>query len=149
MASQYLGCLTNNKPSAIFKISKRKAGEQNENALSTLFAAAVQQRSLSVVQVGLSIESLQQLSAQQSSIEQAATAQLSTFEQFATWMCTNLLNFASSFELRTAEQLGNALANRTLVSNEPLVPLSILQKWYETCMRRFRVNPNFWKSMPN
>merc|ERR1711962_1200836 len=60
-----------------------------------------------------------------------------SFMEFGQSMVENLFNYASSFALS---------AKDTQIRNgETFVPLSVLQKWFQTFQRRFQQNPNFWR----
>lgn len=129
---QLLGFITNEKPSAIFKISGLKAGVGGAHPFGMMASV-----SPSVAQVGVSVESLEQL-AQQIPESSAAVSTVDTFMQFTQKMLESLYNFASSFALSQAQMTPNP--------TETFIPSSCILKWYENFQRRMAQNPNFWKS---
>ncbi|KAK5857882.1 hypothetical protein PBY51_011094 [Eleginops maclovinus] len=132
---QLLGFITNEKPSAIFKISGLKAGEGGVNPFGMM--ASSSQLSPSVAQVGVSVEALDQL-AQQMPVSSAAVSTTDSFLQFTQKMLDSLYNFASSFAVSQAQMTPNP--------SETFIPSSCVLKWYENFQRRMSQNPNFWKN---
>ncbi|XP_068593328.1 protein Hikeshi [Cebidichthys violaceus] len=127
---QLLGFITNDKPSAIFRISGLKAGEGGAN----LFGSS----SSSVAQVGVSVEPLDQLAQQVPVSGSSSVAVADSFLQFAQKTLDSLYNFASSFAVTQAQM--------TLNPSETFIPSSCVLKWYENFRRRLGQNPNFWKT---
>lgn len=130
---QLLGFITNDKPSAIFKISGLKSGEGVSHPFGTVGLNA----SPSVAQVGVSVEALEQLS-QQIPVSSAAVSTVDSFLQFTQKMLDSLYNFASSFAVSQAQMTPNP--------TETFIPSSCILKWYENFQRRMAQNPNFWKN---
>lgn len=128
---QLLGFVTNDKPSAIFKISGLKAGVGGSHPFGAMSSSP------SVAQVGVSVESLEQL-AQQIPVSSAAVSTVDSFMQFTQKMLDSLYNFASSFAVSQAQMTPNP--------TETFVPSSCILKWYENFQRRMTQNPHFWKS---
>ncbi|XP_043105684.1 protein Hikeshi isoform X2 [Puntigrus tetrazona] len=91
---QLLGFITNEKPSAIFRISGLKAGEGGAHPFGMM---AVPQAP-SVAQVGVSIESLELLS-QQTPVSNSAVSTLDSFTQFeaSDQDCSDLLSETCSY----------------------------------------------------
>lgn len=131
---QLLGFITNDKPSAIFKISGLKAGEGGDHPFGMM---AVVPQATSMAQVGVSIESLDQL-AQQTPVSSATVSTVDSFLQFTQKMLDNLYNFASSFAVSQSQMTPNP--------TETFIPSSCILKWYENFQRRLAQNPNFWKN---
>lgn len=130
---QLLGFITNDKPSAIFKISGLKAGEGGVHP----FGVMAPPQMASVAQVGVSVETLDQL-AQQTPAATSAVSTLDTFTQFTQKMLESLTNFTSSFAVSQAQMTPNP--------SEMFIPASSIMKWYENFQRRMQQNPYFWKT---
>lgn len=128
---QLLGFITNDKPSAIFKISGLKAGVGGSHPFGAMAPPS------SVAQVGVSVEALELL-AQQIPASSAAVSTVDSFLDFTQKMLDNLYNFASSFAVSQAQMAPNP--------TETFIPSSCILKWYENFQRRLAQNPNFWKS---
>ncbi|OXU24181.1 hypothetical protein TSAR_001214 [Trichomalopsis sarcophagae] len=131
---QFLGYVSNNKPSAIFKISNLKKNHEFENNNLGIFGATSTTIS-HVAQIGISVEPLSILE-QQAAV--ATTNATNSFVEFAQKMITSFLNYVSSFSVTQAQMTANPTEN--------FVPLSSIQGWYETFERRLAQNPNFWKA---
>jgi len=129
---QYLGYISNTKPSAIFKISNLKKLHELENSNNPLNIFGTQPIS-HIAQIGVSIES-------EASVAQMTSAASSptTYLQFGQKMLENFFNFSSSFAVTQAQMLPNP--------NETFVPLSTLTTWFTNFQRRLEQNPSFWKS---
>ncbi|XP_055333807.1 protein OPI10 homolog [Paramacrobiotus metropolitanus] len=130
----FLGFLSNQKPSAIYKIVKPKkddstAGVPGQTTALTLFGGVPFS---SVAQLGISVESLAGLSAMGNPSTEASNR--SSNEEFCTKMLENFCNYAVSFSVSNP-------AN----PNESYVPLKVVTNWYETFKRKFAADPNFWK----
>lgn len=128
---QLLGFITNDKPSAIFKITGLKAGEGGAHPFGTMASTH------SVSQVGVSVEALEQL-AQQIPVSCAAVSTVDSFLLFTQKMLDSLYNFASSFAVSQAQMTPNP--------SETFIPSRCILKWYENFQRRMTQNPNFWKN---
>lgn len=126
---QLLGFITNDKPSAIFKISGLRAGEGGAHPFGSSPSSGAQ--------VGVSVEPLDQL-VQQIPVSGAAVSTVDSFLLFTQKMLDSLFNFASSFAVTQAQMTPNP--------SETFIPSSCVLKWYENFQRRMSQNPNFWKS---
>lgn len=129
---QYLGYISNAKPSAIFKISNLKKNHEFENSNAGIFGVG---KISHVAQIGVSIEPLMVIELRASTV---AANSVNTFAEFVQKMLTSFLNYVTSFSVTQAQMTPNPTEN--------FVPLSTLQSWYETFERRLQQNPNFWKS---
>ncbi|KAG9466324.1 protein Hikeshi isoform X2 [Eleutherodactylus coqui] len=113
---QLLGFITNEKPSAIFKISGLKSGEGTQHP----FGAMCLPQTPSVAQIGISVELLEQL-AQQTPVANAAVSNVDSFTQFTQKMLDNFYNFASSFAVTQAQMTPNP--------TEVFIPSNVVLKW--------------------
>ncbi|XP_066562375.1 protein Hikeshi [Amia ocellicauda] len=130
---QLLGFITNEKPSAIFKISGLKSGVGGEHPFGMMAVPQIP----SVAQVGVSIEPLAQLT-QQTPVASATVCTVDSFTQFTQKMLDNLYNFTASYAVSQAQMTPNP--------SEMFIPASVILKWYENYQRRMAQNPNFWKT---
>ena len=151
---QLLGFLSNNKPSAIYKITKVtdlpvlthslslplsqvKPSEVvtpfGQDALAS-FAGQVQSAAL----VGVRVEPLEQMLQKTPASGTQATT-LSTMTEFSQKMVENLYNFASSYAVDPTQT--------ALSAGETYVPASALTQWYTNFQRKLTANPNFWKAL--
>ena len=135
---QLLGFISNEKPSAIFKISKVKPHEAVQNPFSQEMMDTVSQLSSTTALIGISVESLDQIAQQVPSADTQAST-VDSFTEFTQKMLENFFNYASSFAV--------APTPATLNPTETYIPSSVLQQWYMNFQRRLQTNPNFWKSM--
>ncbi|XP_053564619.1 protein Hikeshi isoform X2 [Bombina bombina] len=133
---QLLGFITNEKPSAIFKISGLKSGEGSQHPFGAIGAMNIPQAP-TVAQIGISVELLEQL-AQQTPVASAAVSNVDSFTQFTQKMLDNFYNFATSFAVSQAQMTPNP--------SEVFIPANVVLKWYENFQRRMTQNPFFWKT---
>ncbi|CAF4656688.1 unnamed protein product [Rotaria sp. Silwood1] len=131
----YLGKITNAKPSAIFKINKIKDVDSKTSLslVPSLFSGFQHQTAIPTDGLlGISVEPLTQLEQQIQPYDIAPSTVASNVE-FVSKMLNNFVNYVTSFVQNvpgTAEQI---------------VPLSVIQTWYNNFQRRIAENPNFWK----
>jgi len=90
-------------------------------------------------QIGISLEPLAQIGDKTPATISEKPSTSTTFVEFTQKMLTNVFNYCSSFARKQSEM--------TPEPNELFVPMSSLQKWYETFQRRMTMDPNFWKSL--
>ena len=138
----FLGYICNQKPSAIFKITKLRQMTANcieqQNA-GMSFALTQPQVMSHVAQIGISIEpqnTVLQLSTDPS--VSADSNNLNRFEEFGNRIAEGLFNYCSSFS-------NNAMFYATNSPNAQLVPVSTITDWYQRFVRNFKANPNFWR----
>ncbi|GAB0100391.1 Protein OPI10 homolog [Sergentomyia squamirostris] len=128
---QFLGYISNSKPSAIFKISQlKKLNEMSDNPSSNNIFGA--QPISHIAQIGISIEP------EASIVQQTPATSATSYLQFGQKMLENFFNYVSSFAVTQAQMLPNPA--------ETFVPLSTLHTWFTNFQRRLQQNPNFWKS---
>lgn len=90
-----------------------------------------------MMQIGISVESLDSLAQQTPAINTVVNA-VDSYHDFCTKMLENCFNFVASFALTQSQMTPNP--------SESFVPLSALQQWYLNFQRRLSQNPYFWKS---
>ncbi|KAL6261325.1 hypothetical protein P5V15_008845 [Pogonomyrmex californicus] len=129
---QFLGYISNVKPSAIFKISNLKKNHEFANSNLGIFGVG---KISHVAQIGVSVEPLAVIEQQVATVTATTT---NSFVEFVQKMLTSFVNYVTSFTVTQAQMTPNPTEN--------FVPLSTLQSWYETFERRLQQNPNFWKS---
>jgi len=133
---QYLGYISNDKPSAIFRITKWKP--TSDLVQNGIFGNAVVLAE-KTAQIGISVEPFDQVKSMTPADGSSSTAApTDAFLEFGKKMLENFVDFASSFALQPSTTPMNA--------NETYVPLSIVQKWYDNFTRRMGVNPYFWRT---
>ena len=93
----------------------------------------------SSAQIGISLEPLAQISEKTPATISEKPSTSTTFVEFTQKMLTNVFNYCSSFARKQCEM--------TPEPSESFVPMSSLQKWYETFQRRIAMDPNFWKNL--
>lgn len=130
---QYLGYISNQKPSAIFKISQLKKLHEIEthDSLMMFGDSAISH----IAQIGISIEPEATILQQTPS----TTCDANTYYVFGKKMLENFINFATSFTISQSQMVPNP--------SETYVPLSTLTTWFNNFQRRLEQNPNFWKWM--
>lgn len=128
---QYLGFISNQKPSAIFKISQLKKLHEMDNHINVGFGFGDSLIS-HIAQIGISIEP------EVNVLQQTPTTQdVNAYYVFGKKMLENFVNFATSFTVSQSQMLPNP--------HETYVPLSTLTTWFNNFQRRLEQNPNFWK----
>lgn len=129
---QYLGYISNDKPSAIFKITKLKNISGGDMSGINTFAYS-QPIVAQYAQIGISLEPLAQI------VQLTADVSVNPLNN------ESLLNFAA----KTAENLFNYASSfaRTMLppNEEQFVPLSVIPQWYQNFCRRLQQDPSFLK----
>lgn len=123
---QYLGFISNEKPSAIFKVSKHKEDAQPEHAFSS-------HGFCSVAQLGISVEPLAQIQFQAAPAATASPLDSST--EFCTKMLESLFNHLASYGGAPVTPAGDTF-----------FPMRALEQWHSNFQRRLQQNPNFWRN---
>ena len=136
---QLLGYISNEKPSAIFKISKIKPSELVNpfgQAMDTLTMPGGMLATQALV--GVSVEPLMEISQKTPSSNTEAST-VDQFTEFSQKMLESFFNYASSFAVDPNQGMLNP--------SETYVPSSVLQQWFANFQRRLQINPKFWKSL--
>ncbi|VDK40533.1 unnamed protein product [Taenia asiatica] len=119
----YLGYLSNDRPSAIFRVSGLKSSNISNLSIGNTVTA----------QVGISIEHLAELAGQTSAIENSNSAGVDDNMRFTQFAAENLYHFAAG------------CAQEVPGTSEAYVPISAVKRWYDTIRRKLSLDPNFWK----
>lgn len=137
-----LGHITNQKPSAIFKITGLKHDSRSTQNVFTGMPnnAAFTPSQPHHAQLGIAVAPLAEL-AQQTPITGVSAPKASTFVEFTEKMLLTFYNYAASF----------ATSKQTICSgfgsaSEEYVPMSTLNKWFQEFKSKLQRDPNFWKS---
>lgn len=152
----YLGFLTNEKPSAIYKLSNLTLSSlrneintnpsliDNNNSMAFNYTQAPV---IHVAQIGISIEPISSVAHMVPALETAAS-NVNTFTEFINKTIANLYNYCSSFSRPANDIMGNPFQNNLNNNNNAqYIPLSSLQTWYENYSRRLSNDQNFWKTL--
>lgn len=150
-AWHYLGFLTNEKPSAIYKItnisqpqSRNELMPANSNGMGFNYSQAPV---LHVAQIGVSVEPLDSAAQMVPAIETPAS-NVNSFTEFINKTVGNLYNYCSSFSRSGNDLMGNPFQlGGNSSANTQFVPLSTIQVWYENYTRRLSNDQNFWKTL--
>lgn len=130
---QYLGYISNEKPSSIYRITKlKKPSEVVINSKGFGFNQAIVSHS---AQIGISIEPLVHLNQLTPAIENSGD---NNFKAYASRTAENLYNFVLSFGITIQPAIGQPASQ--------VVPISAISQWYQNYTRKLDLNPNFWKS---
>lgn len=132
IAWHLLGHISNEKPSAIFKISNLKkanpttAANQFGVLQGGLQPGFFGQASAHNAQVGISIEPLDSI-LQSTPVSTADPPKVSSYVEFTEKMLSNFVNYATSFGD------GNSIS------------VNVVHNWYDNFKRRLLQDPNFWR----
>lgn len=83
-----------------------------------------------VAQIGISVDPLNEIKDMTPSLS-LSNDHMATF---ATKTAENLFNFVSSFSKNVSG------------TNEQVVPLTVVQTWYQNYLKKIEMNPSFWKN---
>ncbi|ORX52537.1 hypothetical protein BCR36DRAFT_582485 [Piromyces finnis] len=126
-----LGMLSNDKPSAIFKLANAKSIPSDSPFGGPMMGGVS-------AELGISIEPIDQVIAQiQSSEAVIASSKASTManaEKITTKIIENLYNYCSSFS-------SSLLTNER---GEQFFPLKVIQDWHNNTLRKVKTNPNYF-----
>lgn len=130
----YLGMISNQKPSAIFKVVKPKP---NDSRFQLDMSTRFMQQATPMAQVGVSIETEQTLlGLEQSSGGSEPAVLVPKFVEFSQKMVQSLFNYTTSFAIDAGQA--------RLRTSETFVPFSAVQQWYANFERKLQMDPYFW-----
>ncbi|VDP36272.1 unnamed protein product [Schistosoma margrebowiei] len=140
----FLGVLTNEKPSAIYKVGKLAKSYSNfylcfedaqlQNVIHPFGTSASFQCSNGVVpaQIGISVDLLTNLPQQTEEITSEPSVSADRMTQFTRFAAESLFNYVASF----------ARDNST---SDPLVPMSAIKGWFDTMLQKLSLDASFWR----
>ena len=134
---QLLGYISNQKPSAIFKLVKLKS-DLVVNPFSQELMHTVVTHQPTHAQIGIMVEPLSEL-VQKMPATNTEVSSLHSFTEFSQKMLENFFNYASSFSVSPS--------NSPIDPSGTYVPMQVLQHWYLNFQRRLQANPHFWKTL--
>ncbi|CAG7826390.1 unnamed protein product [Allacma fusca] len=138
LAWHLLGSISNEKPSAIFKISNLKKSAVN-STISPSFFGSCAASNLGIglgnldltshtpsAKIGLSVESITSIN-QSTPAATTAPVTVSAFVEFSQKMLENFVNYATSF------------------GDSNYISLQTVKNWYDNFQRRLQADPYFWR----
>ncbi|ORZ07817.1 hypothetical protein BCR42DRAFT_382988 [Absidia repens] len=154
---QLLGGLSNEKPSAIFRIG----GKGNNNSNTNNDTMMTDQAQPQTATVGISIEPMvtveQQLSTLQPTTtatslvksaplgsQQSSSVSMTQVGQMASRVIENLYNYVTSFAVQDLPMDGVTLGQ---ITERGYLPLPAFQKWYDNLSRKLANDPNYLSSV--
>ncbi|XP_065903416.1 protein OPI10 homolog [Dysidea avara] len=138
---QYLGYISNEKPSAIFKLAKVKQSDVTSNPFAgSTFGAIAQTTAL----VGICVESVNEIVAKTPAADTVPST-VASYNEFCTKMLQNFYNYAASFAVGQMD-IAMTVSQTGGNPSQNYVPIQTLTNWYESFSKRLAANPNFWKT---
>lgn len=125
---QYLGYISNNKPSAIFKVSQIVPSDTTQTGMFGQSGGTIPQLGINA----LKLEELEQLVV---ASDNTAMTVASNY-LFVQKMLENFYNYASSFALGQSQMTP---------SNDQFVSINVISEWFKKFEAKFKMDPNFWK----
>ncbi|CAH8565724.1 unnamed protein product [Heterobilharzia americana] len=128
----FLGLLTNERPSAIFKVGKLTQNTQQSSIHPFGDNASLQfSNGIISAQIGISVDLLSNLPQQ---IEETTPESINTdrMTQFTRFAAESLFNYVTSF------------AHDNLTS-DPVVPISAIKRWFDTMLQKLSIDASFWR----
>ncbi|OZJ06945.1 hypothetical protein BZG36_00138 [Bifiguratus adelaidae] len=140
-----LGMLSNEKPSAIFRL-KGKAiptsdGTANVNITATV-GISIEPKSSVQTQMSALTSTHQELSGTSGALVLRTQPSESETAAIATKLLQNLFNFVTSFAQNTVPPGEIGLMSQMSVQNTWL-PLKVFQQWYDNLGRKIKADPNY------
>ncbi|CAK5017387.1 unnamed protein product [Meloidogyne enterolobii] len=142
----YLGFISNEKPSALFKIGQLTKHTQQQNPQNFSFNASNMNTNIfnnSAVHsalIGVKVEPMIEILRRNENETTSTSEQLSSLALFPEKMLRNFVNFMHSFAV--------SFPKPNTTQYEEYVPAKSVTEWYTNFKRRLEANPNFWKTLP-
>ena len=132
---QYLGFISNEKPSAIFRIARGEPGAAPTRPFGPSGSSLPQNIPNTTVLVGVSVELLPAIAEKlPDASSQVVTVDFQT--QFVTKMLDSFINYALSFEV--------APSSISPVSADQFIPSRAVKSWAERFRTQMNLDPHFW-----
>lgn len=135
---QFLGYISNDKPSAIFKITNIKPSGGSQHPFGPAMMASLALLAHTTALIGISVEPLTDL-VQQTPQQNTQASTVDSHVEFSQKMIENFFNFASSFAVIPGQG--------PISVTDSYVPLAVVQQWYDNFMRKMQLDPSFWKTL--
>ncbi|CAK5043617.1 unnamed protein product [Meloidogyne enterolobii] len=142
----YLGFISNDKPSALFKIGQLTKHTQQQNPQNFSFNASnintnmFNNSAVHSALIGVKVEPMIEILRRNENEETSTNEQLSSLALFPEKMLRNFVNFMHSFAV--------SFPKPNTTQYEEYVPAKSVTEWYTNFKRRLDANPNFWKTLP-
>nr|CAD2189948.1 unnamed protein product [Meloidogyne enterolobii] len=143
----YLGFISNEKPSALFKIGQlTKITQNQQNPQNFSFNASnintniFNNSAVHSALIGVKVEPMIEILRRNENEETSTNEQLSSLALFPEKMLRNFVNFMHSFAV--------SFPKPNTTQYEEFVPAKSVTEWYTNFKRRLEANPNFWKTLP-
>ena len=132
---QYLGFISNEKPSAIFRIARGEQGAASHGSFGLSSASLPQNIPNTTVLVGISVEPLPAITEKwPDTSTQVATVDFQT--QFITKMLDSFINYALSFEV--------GASSISAMSADQFIPSKVVKSWVDKFQTQMSLDPQFW-----
>ncbi|XP_033117986.1 protein Hikeshi-like [Anneissia japonica] len=128
---QYLGHVSNDKPSAIFKLCKAKP---IENAgFGSTFGGGTSTNA----QIGIAVESINEI-IQRTPNSNTQASKVESFREFSQKMLESFFNYASSFAVTQSQMVPQP--------DTTFIPADAIQKWFDNFQRKLSQDLYFWRT---
>ena len=131
---QYLGFISNEKPSEIFRITRTETVNMH-GTIGNIASNIPQNLSLTTALIGISVEPIVDFS-NKIPDEKSIVPTIDYKSQFLTKMLDSFVNFALSFEV--------AAVAINPMSGEQYIPSRVVKQWIEKFQTRVNLDPEFW-----
>lgn len=135
---QLLGYISNQKPSAIFKLVRVKPSDMVVNPFSQELMDTMVIQQPTHAQVGIMVEPLAEI-VQKTPANNTEASTVHSYTEFSQKMLESFFNYASSFS--------TSPSTSPMDPSGSYVPMGVLQQWYSNFQRRLQANPHFWKTL--
>ena len=132
---QYLGFVSNEKPSAIFRIARGDPGAAATGSFGPSSSSLPQNIPNTTVLIGISVELLTAM-AEKLPDTHTQVVNIDFQTQFITKMLDSFINYALSFEV--------APSSISPVSTDQFIPSRVVKSWVDRFQTQMSLDPQFW-----